>query len=93
MVKNGFDFKVHSMVSGGIIAHISSLTKKTTEQLLMICNSSKTTYNVLSHTHLVDICVCGMGWFNIGTGVLWQKKQTSDLDFPRLASENIILSN
>ena len=29
MVKNGFDFKVHtvSMVSGGIIARISSLTK------------------------------------------------------------------
>ena len=27
MVKSGFDFKVHSMVSGGIIAHISSLTK------------------------------------------------------------------
>ena len=27
MVKNGFDFKVHSMVSGGIIACMSSLTK------------------------------------------------------------------
>ena len=66
MVKNGFDCKVHSMVSGGIIARISPLTKiipfchysqGIPEQLLMICNSSKTTYNVLSHTHLVDICV------------------------------------
>ena len=27
MVKNGFDFKVYSMVSGGIIACISSPTK------------------------------------------------------------------
>lgn len=57
----------------------------------MICNSSKTTYNVLSHTHLVE---CEeWGGLILAGGVLWQKKQTSDLDFPRLASENIILSN
>ena len=70
----------------GIFARISSLTKSW-KLIVMVCNSCKTSYNVLSQLRTGSNCAYGgrgQGGWSLIFGGLMQKKQSPDFRFPEV---------